>query len=447
MADKDVVGDHEPLLSQEGLRRSSISLAFFKFIGAVLLASAACYLFIGNFNAWTPETENHSLPLEEQDGLNIRPLRKESSVREQQLKKEVCDLSVGEWVPNPEGPAYTDKTCDGIPGYNNCLKNGRPDRGYLYWRWKPRFCDLPPFDPVTFLDAMRDKSWAFIGDSIYQNHVHSLLCQLSQVEEPQILYHDQSFDIITFYFPSHNFTIYEIWAPLLVQYETIDNAGDSSQKYMNLHLDILDSKWTRFYNQYDYMVLSGSPWFYKPSIIFEKSEVIGCHYCPGLELKEYGAARAYRKALQLTLNFIAASEHKPFVIVRTWPPSHYEAGDSPTERICNRTKPFREGEISGAPADLNMREVEIEEYEKAAPIGARNGVRIELLDFYHPFLLRPDGHPGPYGTYHPFDGGKKQNDENDCIHWCLPGPIDNVNDMLMKMVINGDIHDSASAML
>lgn len=117
MADKDVVGDHEPLLSQEGLRRSSISLAFFKFIGAVLLASAACYLFIGNFNAWTPETENRilfdtltiasfcfdeffffffshkslpisdSLPLEEQDGLNIRPLRKESSVREQQLKK------------------------------------------------------------------------------------------------------------------------------------------------------------------------------------------------------------------------------------------------------------------------------------------------------------------------------------------------------------------------
>lgn len=93
----------------------------------------------------------------------------------------VCDLSIGEWVPNSAGPAYTNKTCNRIPQHNNCLKNGRPDRGYLYWRWKPRFCDLPPFDPVTFLDAMRHKSWAFIGDSIYQNHVHSLLCQLSQV--------------------------------------------------------------------------------------------------------------------------------------------------------------------------------------------------------------------------------------------------------------------------
>lgn len=58
MKDVDVAGDLEPLLSQEGLRRSSISMVFFKFIGAVLLASAACYLFIGYFNAWTPETEN-----------------------------------------------------------------------------------------------------------------------------------------------------------------------------------------------------------------------------------------------------------------------------------------------------------------------------------------------------------------------------------------------------
>ncbi|KAM0945996.1 putative PMR5 domain, PC-Esterase [Dioscorea sansibarensis] len=446
MTDEDVLGDHEPPLSQEG-RRNSVSLVFFKFIGVVLLASAACYLFFGSFKAWTPETGDHSLSLEEQDSMNIRPLMEESSVKEQQLKKEVCDLSIGEWVPNAGGPAYTDKTCDGIPQYNNCLKNGRPDRGFLYWRWKPRFCDLPPFDPVTFLQAMRHKSWAFIGDSIYQNHVHSLLCLLSQVEEPHDIYHDPSFHIMTWYFPFHNFSIYEIWAPLLVQYETIDDAGDASQTYMHLHLDILDSKWTRFYNQYDYLVLSGSAWFYKSSIIFEKNKVIGCHYCPGLELNEYGAAKAYAKALHLSLNFIATSEHKPFVIVRTWSPSHFEAGESPNERVCNRTRPFREGEISGAPPDLKMREVEVEEFEKAAAIGARTGVRMELLDTYHLSLLRPDGHPGPYGTYHPFDGGKKKNVENDCIHWCLPGPIDTWNDMLMKMVINGDAHDSASAML
>ncbi|KAJ0971709.1 hypothetical protein J5N97_019668 [Dioscorea zingiberensis] len=366
---------------------------------------------------------------------------KELGVKEQNLKKVVCDLSVGKWIPNPAGPAYTDRTCNFIAGYTNCLKNGRPDRGYLHWKWKPSGCDLPPFDPLKFLNAMRGKSWAFIGDSIFHNHVHSLLCLLSEVEEPHDIYHDSTFNTRTWYFPSYNIKIYNIWAPFLVQYENSHGGGN-----IHLHLDILDSKWTSVYNKYDYVVITGSQWFYKSSIIYENDQVIGCHYCHDLRLKEVGSPDAYRKALQLALNFIAKSEHKPVVIVRTWSPSHYENGEWPNERICNRTQPFKEGEINGDPYDLQMRNVEIEEFEKAEAIGASNGVRMELLDTYHLSLLRPDGHPGPYGKYHPFDddGDKKRKVENDCLHWCLPGPIDTWNDLLMKMVINGDAHDSLS---
>jgi hypothetical protein len=83
---------------------------------------------------------------------------------------EKCDLFTGDWIPNPSGPIYT-----------NCMNNGRPDTGYLYWRWNPRDCDLPPFDPVRFLEMMRNKAWALIGDSISRNHVQSLLCMLSTV--------------------------------------------------------------------------------------------------------------------------------------------------------------------------------------------------------------------------------------------------------------------------
>lgn len=67
------------------------------------------------------------------------------------------------------------------------MKNGRPDTGYLYWRWKPSNCDLPPFDPVKFLNKMRDKSWVFIGDSIFRNHFQSLTCMLSKVYQHSIL--------------------------------------------------------------------------------------------------------------------------------------------------------------------------------------------------------------------------------------------------------------------
>ncbi|CAN0840981.1 Protein trichome birefringence-like 23 [Linum grandiflorum] len=65
----------------------------------------------------------------------------------------------------------------------NCMMNGRPDSGYMYWRWKPRRCDLPAFDALRFLVLMRDKTWGLIGDSISRNHVESRLCMLSTVIE------------------------------------------------------------------------------------------------------------------------------------------------------------------------------------------------------------------------------------------------------------------------
>ena len=94
---------------------------------------------------------------------------------------EKCDYFNGDWIPNPSGPVYTNDSCDLIVSHQNCLKNGRPDRDFLYWRWAPRECDLPQFDPKRFLNLMRNKAWALIGDSISRNHVQSLVCILSKV--------------------------------------------------------------------------------------------------------------------------------------------------------------------------------------------------------------------------------------------------------------------------
>lgn len=92
-----------------------------------------------------------------------------------------CDIFTGEWVADPSGPRYTNETCHVIESHQNCMKNGRPDSAYFYWRWNPRDCDLPKFNAHRFLALMRNKSWAFIGDSISRNHVQSLLCSLSPV--------------------------------------------------------------------------------------------------------------------------------------------------------------------------------------------------------------------------------------------------------------------------
>ncbi|KAL5655198.1 hypothetical protein ACJX0J_034517, partial [Zea mays] len=91
-----------------------------------------------------------------------------------------CSLFNGEWIPNPSGPAYTNASCRFIDDHQNCMMNGRPDKEYLHWKWKPYGCDLPPFDAVRFLDSVRNKGWGLIGDSILRNQVQSLLCLLSK---------------------------------------------------------------------------------------------------------------------------------------------------------------------------------------------------------------------------------------------------------------------------
>ena len=43
-------------------------------------------------------------------------------------------------------------------------------------------------------------------------------------------------------------------------------------------------------------------------------------------------------------------------------------------------------------------------------------------------MMRLDGHPGSY--WH----NKRKKGYNDCVHWCMPGPIDYWNNFLMAVM-------------
>ena len=79
---------------------------------------------------------------------------------------------------------YTNRSCPLIQEHQNCLKYGRPDLGFLRWRWRPAACELPRFDAAAFLDVVRGRSLAFVGDSLARNHMQSLLCLLCKVLPP-----------------------------------------------------------------------------------------------------------------------------------------------------------------------------------------------------------------------------------------------------------------------
>ncbi|PKI19139.1 hypothetical protein CRG98_049275, partial [Punica granatum] len=54
------------------------------------------------------------------------------------------------------------------------------------------------------------------------------------------------------------------------------------------------------------------------------------------------------------------------------------------------------------------------------------------LDVTRLSLLRLDEHPGPYLYPFPFAYEVKDRVQNDCVHWCLPGPIDTWNEILLE---------------
>lgn len=95
--------------------------------------------------------------------------------------REKCDIFNGEWVPNPDAPYYTNTSCWAIHEHQNCMKYGRPDSDFMKWKWKPYGCDLPVLNPFQFLDIVRGKSLAIVGDSVGRNQLQSIICLLSRV--------------------------------------------------------------------------------------------------------------------------------------------------------------------------------------------------------------------------------------------------------------------------
>lgn len=264
-----------------------------------------------------------------------------------------------------------------------------------------------------------------------------------QAEEAIEVYHDKEYRSKRWHFPAHNFTLAVIWTPFLVKADIFEDLNGVSSSEIQLHLDKLDKKWTEQYKNYDYAVIAGGKWFLKTAIYHEKDTVMGCHYCPGKNLTELGFDYAYRKALQLLLSFVTNSEHQAFVFFRTTTPDHFENGEWFSGGTCNRTIPFKGGEVDLKDVDTIMRDIELEEVEKAVEMGSQKGVTLALLDTTQMSQLRPDAHPGPYRQFQPFAQDNNAKVQNDCLHWCLPGPIDSWNDLVMEMLVNlskGNLH-------
>ncbi|XP_062233098.1 protein trichome birefringence-like 19 [Phragmites australis] len=346
---------------------------------------------------------------------------------------EACDIFRGEWVPDPDAPYYTNDTCSVIHEHYDCIRYGKPDLGFVKWRWRPDGCDLPRLDPARFLAVMRGKSMAFVGDSLARNHIESLICLLTRVAEPTPSWPSNKHTV--FYYGEYNFTVANFWAPYLVRHEQIDDDGPAHTGLWNLYLDEPDAVWLAHVAEFDYVVVSASSWFYRPSMLYEDGRLVGCHYCLLPNVTDLTLRYALRMATRAALRALGGADgrFRGTAVLRTVSPSQYEGGEWNKDGNCVRTMPYQRGEKRIEGFELDFHTLQLEEFA-AAERAARDAgglVRMMLMDTTEAMILRADAHPSKYRGWTP---EKHFTLYNDCVHWCLPGAVDTWNDMLLHML-------------
>ncbi|PON75983.1 Altered xyloglucan 4-like [Trema orientale] len=346
------------------------------------------------------------------------------------IVEENCDLFTGHWVPELRGSLYTNSSCTSIPDSKNCFKNGRKDKDFLNWRWKPEKCELPRFDAKAFLEMVRGKKMAFVGDSVARNHIESLLCLLSPEETPMDTYKDSEDRFRKWYFPRHDFTLMKLWTKFLIEGEErmINVTGSSA---FDLHLDKVENSWAEFLPELDYVLISDGHWFFRVMYLHQGNNITGCVYCHEPNVPQHNISYAVRMAFRTAFDHINACKNCStglVTLVRTFAPAHFENGFWNTGGYCNKTSPLSEAETNFGSFDWEMRNIQAEEIERARQNGMKQGRKFGVVDVTRAMLMRPDGHPGSHWD------NKWMKGYNDCVHWCMPGPVDYWNDFLMAVM-------------
>lgn len=234
-------------------------------------------------------------------------------------------------------------------------------------------------------------------------------------------------------YTTYNFTLATFWTPHLVKSRESDPNGPTNTGVFSLYLDEYDEEWTSQIEEFDYVIISGGHWFFRPLVFYERGQIVGCHFCLMENVTDLGMYYGYRRAFRTAFKAINSLKNfKGITYLRTFAPSHFENGLWNQGGNCVRTRPFRSNETQLEGQSLELYMTQIEEFKVAEREGKRKGLKFRLLDTTQAALLRPDGHPSRYGHW----AHENVTLYNDCVHWCLPGPIDNWNDFLLEMLKN-----------
>ncbi|KAI3675047.1 hypothetical protein L1987_84629 [Smallanthus sonchifolius] len=319
-----------------------------------------------------------------------------------------CDLFQGNWILDRSYPLYNESTCPFLEKEFNCVNNGRPDRLYLKYRWKPHGCRLSRFDGRYFLEKLRGKTIMFVGDSLNRNQWLSMLCMIHS-SMPNV---NHAVNIsLTQDMTTYTFTDYKLRVTYHHNLYLLDIVKKRLGRVLNLGTLTAGKLWL----DVDYLVFNTWHWWNRRGA----SQPFDYIQDGSRIYKDMDRVVAFGKAIITWGRWVDANvvQNKTKVFFQGISPSHYNGTDwgEPKAKTCSGQKiPLLTSKYPGAslPA-LAVLKNSLKTIKKP----------VTLLDITNLSLLRKDGHPSAYGLA-----------ALDCSHWWLAGVPDTWNILLYNLM-------------
>ncbi|XAR67195.1 hypothetical protein NMG60_11013669 [Bertholletia excelsa] len=340
-----------------------------------------------------------------------------------------CNYAKGKWVVDDSRPLYSGFGCkQWLSEMWACRLTQRTDFEYEKLRWKPKDCVMDEFTGYKFLERMRDKTFAFVGDSLGRQQFQSLMCIVTGGKNmPNVLDVGREYGLVksrgsirpdgwAYRFPNTNTTILYYWSASLCDLEPLNISNPATDFAM--HLDRPPAFLQRFIHKFDVLVLNtGHHWNRGKFKANRWIMHVGGKPNTDRKIAPIGGAKNF--TIYSIVNWVDSQLPKyPGLkaFFRTISPRHFFNGEWNTGGTCDNTTPLSGGK-------------EVEEDESSDPIaaGAVKGTNVKLLDITALSQLRDEGHISRYSI-------KATPGVQDCLHWCLPGVPDTWNEIIFAQL-------------